>query len=77
MDTYKVQTLNDKTPKKDQDRLATALKAVHGVQEASLRLDSGEFQIRPRENQVPKREDILAASARAGFPVTANAKSKA
>lgn len=71
MNIYQVQALNEKTSKQHRDKLVTALKSVPGVKSASLRINQSEFEITPKDKQAPKRDEIMAASAKVGFPVTA------
>jgi hypothetical protein len=71
MQKYKAPSLNDKTSEADKSKLVSALKAVQGVESATLRPASHEFEIRGKDKQEPKRDAISAAAAKAGFTISA------
>ena len=70
MKTYKVPGLNLQTPQEAKAKLVTALKAVHGVERATLNPSASEFRIEARPRDEPTEADIAAAASSAGFAVT-------
>lgn len=70
MKTYKVPRLTNKTPIADQNKLTSALRAVAGVEKATLDAAGSSFEIRAQNNHEPKRAEIVAAASDAGFPVS-------
>ena len=72
MTMYKTPTLSSKTPEAEQTKLVAALKAVSGVQSATLHLSTHEFEIKGADKKEPKREDVTAAASKAGFSVSKN-----
>jgi hypothetical protein len=69
MQSFNVPNLNEKTPQAEQTKLVNALKAVNGVDAATLQPSKHSFEIRGKGQQNPKREDITAAASKAGFAV--------
>lgn len=67
MKTYRVPNLTATTTEADQTKLVTALKAVKGVENAVLHPAQHEFEIRARDKEEPKRDEIAAAASKAGF----------
>ena len=71
MKSYKVQNLSNSTTSSDQTKLISALRGVAGVETATLRLQDHAFEIKAKDKHEPKREELAAATLKAGFPLQA------
>ena len=67
---FTVPTLTSKTSEESRKKLQSALMGVHGVQKATLYPDTSSFEIEPKPEQKPKKEDIISAAGKAGFKLS-------
>ncbi len=71
MDTYTASKLNATTTQAEQTKLIKALKAVHGVENATLHLSESRVEVAPRVNETARRVDIETAASKCGFSLDA------
>jgi hypothetical protein len=70
MKRYRAPSLTVNTSLGDQTKLLNALRAVRGVQRATLRLATSQLEILARDDQEPTRQAITAAALGAGFAIS-------
>lgn len=69
MKKYDIPTLNENTPRADQATIMRAVKNVSGVSSVILHPHDHQLEVGGRAEVEPKREDIAAAMAKAGYPM--------
>lgn len=67
MKHYKVSNLTTHTPSDQQQKLATSLRAIEGVDSVKLHPDTNEVSLEFRTKQPPQREVVAAAIKKSGF----------